>query len=207
MNIKEISISVEQEKSVSLEVSKSNEIGIGFEKREVLSEPRVERSFYDFDFTFNEEDGSLSLTLIQNNGVSKNLKIDLPTEELVKDVSYNNETKEINIEWENGQTTKIPLSGLVDTYKADELTLTLDNETKTFKIKEEYLQNKYVPQELDIFSNIDTNKDRSKLSIFVDEEGTPKKVSMRAMLDTKIRTVNEVPNDLQENEYIYLEIK
>ena len=31
MNIKEISISVEQEKSVSLEISKSNEIGIGFE--------------------------------------------------------------------------------------------------------------------------------------------------------------------------------
>lgn len=139
MNIKEISISVEQEKSVSLEVSKSNEIGIGFEKREVLSEPRVERSFYDFDFTFNEEDGSLSLTLIQNNGVSKNLKIDLPTEELVKNVYYDNDNKEINIEWENGQATKIPLSGLVDTYKADELTLTLDNETKTFKIKEEYL--------------------------------------------------------------------
>jgi hypothetical protein len=139
MNIKEISISVEQEKSVSLEVSKSNEIGIGFEKREVLSEPRIERAFYDFDFTFNEEDGSLSLTLIQNNGVSKNLKIDLPTEELVKNVYYDNDNKEINIEWENGQATKIPLSGLVDTYKADEVTLTLDNETKTFKIKEEYL--------------------------------------------------------------------
>lgn len=198
MNIREISIEVEN----------GNNVDISLERRNVTTDiSLVGKAYSDYNFTYNEITGELELTLIANDKRTKTIKVDLPTEELVKGVSFNEETKDIYIEWQNGQTTTIPLKGLIDVYKADDTTLTLDNETKTFKIKEEYLQNKYVPQELDIFSNIDTNKDRSKLSIFVDEEGTPKKVSMRAMLDTKIRTVNEVPNDLQENEYIFLEIK
>lgn len=198
MNIREISIEVEN----------GNNVDISLERRNVTTDiSLVEKAYSDYNFTYNEITGELELTLIANDKRTKTIKVDLPAEELVKDISYDVENKEINVEWQNGETYKISLKEFIDIYKADNVTLLLDEETKTFRINEEYLQNKYVPQELDIFSNIDTNKDRSKLSIFVDEEGTPKKVSMRAMLDTKIRTVNEVPNDLQENEYIFLEIK
>lgn len=198
MNIREISIEVEN----------GNNVDISLERRNVTTDiSLVGKAYSDYNFTYNEITGELELTLIANDKRTKTIKVDLPAEELVKDISYDVENKEINVEWQNGETYKISLKEFIDIYKADNVTLLLDEETKTFRINEEYLQNKYVPQELDIFSNIDTNKDRSKLSIFVDEEGTPKKVSMRAMLDTKIRTVNEVPNDLQENEYIFLEIK
>lgn len=195
-------------REISIEVENGNNVDISLERRNVTTDiSLVGKAYSDYNFTYNEITGELELTLIANDKRTKTIKVDLPAEELVKDISYDVENKEINVEWQNGETYKISLKEFIDIYKADNVTLLLDEETKTFKINEEYLQNKYVPQELDIFSNIDTNKDRSKLSIFVDEEGTPKKVSMRAMLDTKIRTVNEVPNDLQENEYIFLEIK
>lgn len=116
MNIKEISISVEQEQSVSLNVNQEKNVDIGFEKREVVSEERVERAYHDYNFTFNQENGKLELTMISNDGKEKTIEVDLPTEELVKNVEYSEENQEIIIEWENGQKTNIPLENLMNGY-------------------------------------------------------------------------------------------
>ena len=64
-------------------------------------------------------------------------EIDLPTEELVKNVTYNNETKVITITWDSGLQTSIPIGDLVDTYVADENTLTLVN--GMFQIKQSWI--------------------------------------------------------------------
>ena len=130
MNIKEISIEVEN----------GNNVDISLERRNVTTDMSlVEKAYSDYNFKYNEITGELELTLIANDKRTKTIKVDLPAEELVKDISYDIENKEINVEWQNGETYKISLKEFIDIYKADNVTLLLDEETKTFRINEEYL--------------------------------------------------------------------
>lgn len=66
---------------------------------------------------------------------------------------------------------------------------------------------KVVPKRLNALPNVNERTDRNKVYIYVDEDGNERKISMRNMLDTKIRTVNGIPINLQVNEYIFNEIE
>ena len=63
------------------------------------------------------------------------------------------------------------------------------------------------PKRLNEISILPKEDDRSKAFIFVDNNGSDSKISIKDMLSTKIRTVKELPNDLQEEDYIFLEMK
>lgn len=151
-NIKEEKINVDFNEQFKLVVpTKHNELlnldyensgHTGFASAQELQELKeLTNNFYnDFKFSYVEQTGKLILTLIDANKKETSVEVDLPTEELVKNVSYDKNNNIINIEWQNGQTTEIALSGLVDVYKADEETITLDKSTNTFKLKDTWIQ-------------------------------------------------------------------
>lgn len=73
----------------------------------------VDASFSDLTYEFNRDNGKLTLNFVRNDGSIKSVEIDLPTEELVKNVTFDSVNSQLVIEWENGQTTRIPLNDLI----------------------------------------------------------------------------------------------
>lgn len=98
---------------------------------------KVNKSYSNFNFEYNEENGKLLLELIDNDKVVYSKEVDLPMEQVVKNVKYDNNTKILTIEWVNGQSTKIDFSKFTDTYLGDEKTIHLEN--NVFSIKKEWL--------------------------------------------------------------------
>lgn len=93
---------------------------------------------------FNENTGNLSL--INSAGeVIPGSSVDLPSELIIKDGRYNPEDKSIEFELLNGKILTIPVEDFIHSYKADEESLTLDLDTHTFKIKEDWLDSKLIP--------------------------------------------------------------
>lgn len=107
---------------------------LDYEKKGGLLEINIPND-YGISLAFNEETHVIQLLGRDKKVLSE---IDLPTEDVIKNVDYEPNSKSITIEWVNGQSTTIDLSAFVDTYRADEITLTLDNETRTFSVKPEY---------------------------------------------------------------------
>jgi hypothetical protein len=64
-----------------------------------------------------------------------------------------------------------------------------------------------VPKRLNSLSIISPTSDRSKAYLYLDNAGTDSKISVSGLLDTKIRTVDKVPTDLQKKEYIFLKLE
>lgn len=98
---------------------------------------KIANSYTNFNFVYNQTNGNLTLTMVDNDGKEFSKVVDLPMEQVVKNVSYNESSKVLTIEWINGQKTEIDFSNFVDTYKADEKTLTLNG--STFSIKKEWI--------------------------------------------------------------------
>lgn len=96
---------------------------------------KIRKAFSQVESRYIQENGIVELTFTTIEGTKISTSFDLPTEQLVKDVKYDVQTKKIIITWENGQKTEIDMSGLVDTYNADGDTLTLTNHT--FSLKKE----------------------------------------------------------------------
>ena len=99
---------------------------------------KVSNSYNNFKFVYNETDGTLKLTMIDNDGKEFSKVVDLPMEQVVKNVSYNENTSTLTIEWINGQKTEINFEQFIKSYSADEITLTL-SENNTFSIKQEWI--------------------------------------------------------------------
>ena len=99
---------------------------------------KVSNSYNNFKFVYNETDGTLKLTMIDNDGKEHSKVVDLPMEQVVKNVSYNENTSTLTIEWINGQKTEINFEQFIKSYSADEITLTL-SENNTFSIKQEWI--------------------------------------------------------------------
>lgn len=89
---------------------------------------KVSKSFSNFNFTYNPDNGYLVLQLIDNNKVISEQVVDLPTEQIIKNVSYNETTKKLTIEWANGQVSNIDFSTIIqDFYTKKEI----DSKLKT----------------------------------------------------------------------------
>ena len=78
-------------------------------------EEKVNKAYVDIESIFDSSTGVITLTFTNNSGNKKIINIDLPTEQLVKDVRYDNSSNEIVITWENGQVSRIPLENLKGT--------------------------------------------------------------------------------------------
>lgn len=67
------------------------------------------------------------------------------------------------------------------------------------------LRQSCVPKDLSILPEYNLSSNRKNAYIYIDNNGTPQKVSARNLLSTIIRTSDEIPNDLQVGEYLFLE--
>lgn len=65
----------------------------------------------------------------------------------------------------------------------------------------------YVPKKLSILPRVDDNHNRSSILIYANDNGESCYISMKDMLSKQIRTSSVIPNDLQEGEYLFLELK
>ena len=65
----------------------------------------------------------------------------------------------------------------------------------------------FVPKRLSLVKEVEAKDDRSKIYLFVDNNGRDAKISLKDINSKILRTVNEVPTDLQVGEYIFLEIE
>lgn len=89
---------------------------------------KVSKSFSNFNFTYNPDNGYLVLQLIDNNKVISEQVVDLPTEQIIKNVSYNETTKKLTIEWANGQVSNIDFSTIIqDFYTKTETDIKLND--------------------------------------------------------------------------------
>ena len=69
------------------------------------------------------------------------------------------------------------------------------------------LEQKVVPKDFSTLSIIPNDFDKSEAYVYVDYNNTSNKVTISNIVDKKIRTVEEVPSDWKNNEYIFEEIK
>ena len=60
---------------------------------------------------------------------------------------------------------------------------------------------------LSVLPEVSSNANLYRVYLYAEDNGPPSKISVRNMLDSKIRTVDRVPANLQSNEYIFMEIE
>jgi len=63
----------------------------------------------------------------------------------------------------------------------------------------------FVPARLSTLPDLNRTHDRMSVMVYVDDNGTDAKVSMRDMFGMFLRTGNEKPADMQVGEYLFLE--
>ena len=65
----------------------------------------------------------------------------------------------------------------------------------------------YVPKKLSILPDVDSTSNRASILLYADDNGKSCKISIKELLSKQIRTSSIVPDDLQEGEYLFLELK
>lgn len=123
-------------KSPSIRKVKSNTLDVdGYLDEVFLEIPNI----YGAKLSYNKENGKLELLGRVDGDTEKVLsEVDLPTEEHIKNVTYDDENKKIVITWQNNEKTEIDLSALMNTYSADEKTITV-NKNGIFSVKKEFV--------------------------------------------------------------------
>lgn len=88
--------------------------------------------------SYNAENGIITFT--NRDGTTDT--VDLPLELLIESGSYNSTSQNIELVLANGSKIEIPAGDLVDEYKADGTTITLNPSTNTFSVKADVFQTK-----------------------------------------------------------------
>lgn len=65
----------------------------------------------------------------------------------------------------------------------------------------------YVPKKLSLLPDVDSTSNRASILLYADDNGKSCKISIKDMLSKQIRTSSVIPDDLQEGEYVFLELK
>lgn len=67
--------------------------------------------------------------------------------------------------------------------------------------------NLLVPKRLSTLPNLSALSDRTKANLYVDDNGNDTKVAVATMLNFILRKGEQIPNDMQKGEYLFLELK
>ena len=67
--------------------------------------------------------------------------------------------------------------------------------------------NLLVPKRLSTLPNLSALSDRTKANLYVDDNGNDTKVAIATMLNFILRKGEQIPNDMQKGEYLFLELK
>ena len=92
------------------------------------------------DLTYNGTNGHLTVNLLdkESNQISSSY-VDLPLEQIITNGEYDSTTQSIKLTLATGQIISVFVGDLINAYKADEETITLDG--STFKLKESFKNN------------------------------------------------------------------
>lgn len=216
-NEKEIRISIVQEDKVDIGTKKETKISLGVEQDNIdikmSKEENVEVEFETKEIITTRDHSKLDNLEFEKSGhigfaSSKDLvelEQDIP-EKVIETIKDNGEeTQALEME----QTTELDVAEAIEinvgtSQQYDEES---DKEVATTKLVKELVNKHAVPKRLSVLPIVNENAERDKVYLYADENGTSKRISMRNMLDTKIRTVNGIPINLQPNEYIFNEIE
>ena len=69
------------------------------------------------------------------------------------------------------------------------------------------LEQTTVPKKLSLLPDVNPTSSRSSILLYADDNGNSCKISIKELLSKQIRTSSVIPDDLQEGEYLFLEIK
>ena len=69
------------------------------------------------------------------------------------------------------------------------------------------LEQTTVPKKLSLLPDVNPTSSRSSILLYADDNGKSCKISIKELLSKQIRTSSVVPKDLQEGEYLFLELK
>lgn len=76
----------------------------------------------------------------------------------------------------------------------------------SLEVQKIYLEvEKKVPKELSVFPQSTLSNRDAK--IYLDNNGTPEQTTIQSIIDLKMQTVKEIPQDIRVGDYIYLEVK
>ena len=216
-NEKEIRISIVQEDKIDIGTKKETKISLGVEQDNIdikmSKEENVEVEFETKEIITTRDHSKLDNLEFEKSGhigfaSSKDLvelEQDIP-EKVIETIKDNGEeTQALEME----QTTELDVVEAIEinvgtSQQYDEES---DKEVATTKLVKELVNKHAVPKRLSVLPIVNENAERDKVYLYADENGTSKRISMRNMLDTKIRTVNGIPINLQPNEYIFNEIE
>lgn len=65
----------------------------------------------------------------------------------------------------------------------------------------------FMPSKLSLLDDIDASVSNDRISLLASVEGTPSKITVQELQARIIRTVDEVPDDLQEGQYLFKKIE
>ena len=216
-NEKEIRISIVQEDKVDIGTKKETKISLGVEQDNIdikmSKEENVEVEFETKEIITTRDHSKLDNLEFEKSGhigfaSSKDLvelEQDIP-EKVIETIKDNGEeTQALEME----QTTELDVAEAIEINvgTSEQYDEESDKEVATTKLVKELVNKHAVPKRLSVLPIVNENAERDKVYLYADENGTSKRISMRNMLDTKIRTVNGIPINLQPNEYIFNEIE
>jgi len=67
--------------------------------------------------------------------------------------------------------------------------------------------NLLVPRRLSTIPNLDTKANRKNAFLYIDNNGSDSKVSINSILNCFLRKGDSIPEDMQPDEYLFLEIR
>ena len=113
--------------------------------------------------------------------------------------------KNINISFESQKIDYTIKKGNVLTCNLKEITTvpTSSNLEKRVSL----LEQTTVPKKLSLLPDVNPTSSRSSILLYADDNGKSCKISIKELLSKQIRTSSVVPKDLQEGEYLFLELK
>ena len=131
-----------------------------------------------------------------NNNIEKENILNYDLKETKKTISLSFESKKIDytIKKENVLTCNLKEITTVPTSSNLEKRVSLLEQTT-------------VPKKLSLLPDVNPTSSRSSILLYADDNGKSCKISIKELLSKQIRTSSIVPDDLQEGEYLFLELK
>ena len=105
----------------------------------------------------------------------------------------------------SGTIIKIGSSGSLEIPDNSITTVKLANNSVTLEKLDESVVSLFVPKALSVLPKSELQNRESK--IYIDNNGTAEQTTIQDILDLKLRTVSEIPENLKTGDYIFLEKK
>ena len=131
-----------------------------------------------------------------NNTIEKENTLNYDLKEVGKTITFSFESQKIDHTIKKGNELN---------YKSKEVIGGSSNTDLEKRVS--LLEQTTVPKKLSLLPDVNPTSSRSSILLYADDNGKSCKISIKELLSKQIRTSSIVPDDLQEGEYLFLELK